>query len=130
MTPLDKTLKRELKIEGRAFVVAVSPEGLKLTLKGKRLGQELRWTDLISGEAALATALNASLGEFAQDPPPKRTPSPKEAAPAPKRASAPKRARPEAKRAPAPKAPRPAPTRASPGAKRPVKSASKAKRSR
>lgn len=64
-TPLDKILKREIKIDGRTFIVAVSPDGLKLTLKGKRRGQELRWSDLISGEAALATALNASLGQFA-----------------------------------------------------------------
>jgi hypothetical protein len=64
-TRLDKTLKRELSLDGRTFILAVSPEGLKLTLKGKRNGQELRWGDLVSGEAALATALNASLGTFA-----------------------------------------------------------------
>jgi len=69
-TPLDKTLKRELKIKGRRFIVALSPEGLKLTLKGKRNGQELRWVDLISGDAALAVSLNASLGKFAQRSPP------------------------------------------------------------
>ena len=63
-TRLDKTLKRELNLEGRTFIVAVSPEGLKLTLKGKRKGQELRWDDLISGDAALAAALNASVGTF------------------------------------------------------------------
>jgi hypothetical protein len=63
-TRLDKTLKRELTLEGRTFIVAVSPEGLKLTLKGKRKGQELRWEDLISGDAALAAALNASVGTF------------------------------------------------------------------
>jgi len=63
-TRLDKTLKRELSIEGRAFIVAISPEGLRLTLKGKRMGQELRWTDLVSGDAALAAALNASVGKF------------------------------------------------------------------
>jgi hypothetical protein len=63
-TRLDKTLKRELTLEGRTFTVAVSPEGLKLTLKGKRKGHELRWGDLISGDAALAAALNASVGTF------------------------------------------------------------------
>ena len=66
-TRLDKTLKRELTLEGRTFILAVSPEGLKLTLKGKRKGQELRWGDLVSGDAALATALNASLGTFGAD---------------------------------------------------------------
>jgi hypothetical protein len=63
-TRLDKTLKREITLEGRTFIVAVSPAGLKLTLKGKRKGQELRWEDLISGDAALAAALNASVGTF------------------------------------------------------------------
>jgi predicted component of type VI protein secretion system len=71
-TRLDKTLKRELILEGRTFILAVSPEGLKLTLKGKRKGQELRWGDLVSGDAALATALNASLGSFAADEAPAR----------------------------------------------------------
>jgi hypothetical protein len=68
-TRLDKTLKRELALEGRTFIVAVSPEGLKLTLKGKRKGQELRWDDLISGDAALASALNASVGTFERSEP-------------------------------------------------------------
>jgi hypothetical protein len=72
-TRLDKTLKRELTLEGRTFILAVSPEGLKLTLKGKRKGQELRWGDLVSGDAALAAALNASLGTFAADEAPART---------------------------------------------------------
>jgi hypothetical protein len=67
-TPLTKPLKRELTIEGRAFVVTMSPLGLKITLKGKRKGQELSWTDLISGDTALATALNASLGQFEPQP--------------------------------------------------------------
>ena len=59
-TPLTKPLKRELQIQGRPFVVTLSAEGIKLTVKGKRKGQELRWEDLVSGEAALAVALNAS----------------------------------------------------------------------
>ena len=71
-TRLDKTLKRELTLGGRTFILAVSPEGLKLTLKGKRKGQELRWGDLVSGDAALATALNASLGSFAAGEAPTR----------------------------------------------------------
>jgi hypothetical protein len=61
-TPLEKTLKRALTVKGREYVVAISPEGLKLTAKGKRNGVELGWESLISGEAALAVALRASLG--------------------------------------------------------------------
>jgi hypothetical protein len=62
-TKLDKTLKRELLIDGEPYILAISPEGLKLTQKGRRKGQELSWKALISGDAALATALNASLGQ-------------------------------------------------------------------
>jgi len=61
MTKLEKDLKREIEIDGNPYVLTVSPEGLKLTGKGKRKGIELAWKDLVSGEAALAVALNASL---------------------------------------------------------------------
>jgi hypothetical protein len=61
MTKLDKVLKREIDINGEAYILTLSPEGLKLTVKGRRKGQELAWKDLVNGEAALATALNASL---------------------------------------------------------------------
>jgi hypothetical protein len=64
MTPLEKTLRRALKINGADYVLTISPQGLKLTLKKKRNGLELAWADLVDGEAALATALNASLGQL------------------------------------------------------------------
>ena len=60
-TKLDKALKREVNIEGVPYMLTISPEGLKLVPKGKRKGLELAWKPLVSGEAALATALNASL---------------------------------------------------------------------
>jgi hypothetical protein len=60
-TKLDKTLKREIAIGGTPYVVSLSPDGLKLVVKGRRKGLELAWKDLVSGDAALATALNASL---------------------------------------------------------------------
>ena len=63
-TPLEKTLKRELRLKGQTYIVTISPEGLKLTLKGRRKGVELAWEALISGDAALAAALNASLGQL------------------------------------------------------------------
>lgn len=62
-TRLDKTLKREITVHGKPFVVSVSPNGLKLVSKGRRKGLELSWEDLISGDAALATALNASVSQ-------------------------------------------------------------------
>jgi hypothetical protein len=60
-TKLEKPLKRQIEIKGEPFIVTITPEGLKLTAKGKRKGQELIWADLVSGQAALAVALNASL---------------------------------------------------------------------
>lgn len=64
MTRLDKPLKRELKIKKQSFVLTIDPAGLKLTKKGRRKGVELAWNDLVSGEAAMAVALNASLGKL------------------------------------------------------------------
>ena len=42
-TLLDKTLKRELPIGDRSYIVTMSPLTLKLTPKGKRKGMELQW---------------------------------------------------------------------------------------
>ena len=60
-TKLEKPLKREIEVNGEPYILTVSPEGLKLVQKGKRKGQELAWKDLLSGDAALAVALRASL---------------------------------------------------------------------
>ena len=63
-TKLEKTLKREISVAGQAYIVSLSPDELLITLKGHRKGKSLRWKDLIGDDAALATALNASLGLF------------------------------------------------------------------
>jgi len=60
-TKLEKPLKREVMIGEQAYMLTISPEGLKLVVKGKRNGLELAWKALVSGDAALATALNASV---------------------------------------------------------------------
>jgi hypothetical protein len=65
MTPLHSTLKRALTIDGHDYVLTLNETALKLTLKGKRNGVELPWSQLVNGEAALAVALHASLGAFA-----------------------------------------------------------------
>jgi hypothetical protein len=46
-TKLNKVLKREIEVDGKAYMVTISPEGLKLTEKGKRLGQEHSWKGLL-----------------------------------------------------------------------------------
>lgn len=61
MTPLDKPLRRELEVDGRAYTLTIDPDGLKLVEKGRRKGITLAWQDLVNGDAALASALQASL---------------------------------------------------------------------
>ena len=63
-TTLDKTLRRQITVNGQDYVIAISPDGLKMTLKGKRKGLELSWAALVNGDAALAVALNASIGQL------------------------------------------------------------------
>ena len=60
-TRLEGPLRRELEIDGTLYTVTMSPQGLKLGQKGRRKGYELDWTAFVSGDAAFATALNASL---------------------------------------------------------------------
>ena len=61
MTPLDKPLRRELTIGDQRYTLTIDPERLKLVEKGRRKGLELRWSELVSGDAALAASLQASL---------------------------------------------------------------------
>ncbi len=53
-TKLEKPLKREVMIGEQAYMLTISPEGLKLVVKGKRNGMELAWKALVSGDTALA----------------------------------------------------------------------------
>ncbi len=59
MTPLEKTLKRALRIDGRDYVVTLTPEA-----------------DLISGDSALAIALQASVGRLQSGSRPPATSNP------------------------------------------------------
>ncbi|HEV7390558.1 MAG TPA: hypothetical protein VGO08_02865 [Burkholderiales bacterium] len=67
-TKLEGALKREVMIGGAAYTLTIDPRGVKIVPKGKRKGYELEWEALISGDAALATALTATLAN-APDPP-------------------------------------------------------------
>ena len=58
-TKLDKTIKREIEMDGQAYMVTISPDGVKLTQKGFRKGREMSWRALWargSEEGAGATA--------------------------------------------------------------------------
>jgi hypothetical protein len=60
-TKLDKALKREIEVNGVAYRVTITPEGLSIVGKGKRKGKFVTWEFLLSGEAELAADLRASV---------------------------------------------------------------------
>jgi len=62
ITPLAAPLKRSLSVDGVDYTVVMSPEGIRITPKGKRKGSEFTWQQLLGGGSALVEALNASLG--------------------------------------------------------------------
>jgi hypothetical protein len=59
-TKLNKLLKREIDVDGKPYMVTLSPEGLKLTEKGKRLGREHTWKELLGSDAASPAPAAAS----------------------------------------------------------------------
>lgn len=60
-TKLDKVLKREIEIDGQSYIAAISPDGIKVTKKGFRKGNEISWRAIISGDAGLNEDLSASV---------------------------------------------------------------------
>jgi hypothetical protein len=60
-TKIQKPFKRELEVNGEKYTLTVDNDGFKLVAKGKRKGFELRWEAILNGEAALSSALNASM---------------------------------------------------------------------
>jgi hypothetical protein len=58
---LEKSIKRELEMEGKTYTVQIAPEGIKVTEKGKRKGREISWRAIISGDAQLAEDLKLSM---------------------------------------------------------------------
>jgi hypothetical protein len=62
-TKLNKLLKREIDVDGKPYMVTLSPEGVKLTEKGKRLGREHSWKALLGADGgASSSAPGAPLG--------------------------------------------------------------------
>lgn len=61
-TKLNKQLKREIEVDGKPYMITLSPEGVKLTEKGKRLGREHTWKDLLGGGAAGSAPGGGSFG--------------------------------------------------------------------
>jgi hypothetical protein len=65
-TKLDKTLKRELEVDGKLYTVSISPEGIKVVPKGGRKGPEITWQTIISGDAELRRDLNVSVDAYSE----------------------------------------------------------------
>lgn len=60
-TKLDKALKREITVDGRAYTVTIAPDGIKVVEKGRRKGHELSWQSIVSGDAKLMEDLQLSV---------------------------------------------------------------------
>ena len=63
-TKLNKQLKREIDVDGKPYMVTLSPEGVKLTEKGKRLGREHSWKDLLGGEGESRQLLTTAMRDI------------------------------------------------------------------
>lgn len=63
-TKLDSPIKRELKLGKELYTVIMSPEGVKITLKGRRKGREISWETILSGDAELTQQLKMSVDAF------------------------------------------------------------------
>jgi hypothetical protein len=61
---LDSLIKRELTLGHETYTVSMSPEGVKIALKGKRKGREISWDTLLSGDAELTQQLKMSLDAY------------------------------------------------------------------
>jgi hypothetical protein len=62
-TKLDKTIRREIVIDGEPFTISVSPDGLRLTRKRFRSGVVLSWKSLWGRHAGQAFSLPDSPDE-------------------------------------------------------------------
>jgi len=58
---LDKTIKRELDIDGKTYTIAIGTDGVKVTEKGRRNGPEVSWRSIINGDATLNEDLKISV---------------------------------------------------------------------
>lgn len=62
-TKLDKALRREIEIGDKAYTLVIDPQGLKLTEKGHRKGQELSWNDVLGSGSSGSASWTPSAGE-------------------------------------------------------------------
>ena len=61
---LESLIKRELKLGSETYTVSMSPEGVKIALKGRRKGRGISWETLLSGDAELTQQLKMSVDAY------------------------------------------------------------------
>ena len=61
MNRSDMSLRLNLKIRGKAYVLTVTTESFRLVLKGKREGIELPWSAFQDDDAVMLSELHASI---------------------------------------------------------------------
>ena len=59
-TKLDKTIRREIEIDGEPFTITISPHGFRLTKKRFRSGVALSWKMLWERHGTGMTGITAS----------------------------------------------------------------------
>ncbi|MDQ2889310.1 MAG: hypothetical protein M3R65_01985 [Gemmatimonadota bacterium] len=64
---LDKPLKREVELDGSAYTVTVTAEGVSIAPKGRRSRRFLSWQTILSGDAELTRDLKISLDAFREN---------------------------------------------------------------
>jgi hypothetical protein len=62
-TKLDKTIRREIEIDGESFTIAVSPDGIRLTKKRFRSGVAISWKSLWARHVGEASSLPETTDE-------------------------------------------------------------------
>ena len=60
-TKLERTIKREIDVDGKPYTVVISPAGIKVTEKGKRKGHDVSWKSIVSGDTTLVEDLKISV---------------------------------------------------------------------
>jgi hypothetical protein len=68
-TKLDKTIRREIEIDGELFTIAISPEGFRLTKKRFRSGVAMSWKSLWTrhgGDASATPSVSSSLSRSSE----------------------------------------------------------------
>ena len=60
-TKLDKSIKRELDLNGKTYTITIAPDGVKVVEKGKRNGPRVTWASIVNGDTALNENLNISV---------------------------------------------------------------------